>query len=140
MHRYFNRYAMLRATRVTFATLGPLSLPNQRTRGLKRCAPRAINFGSDQKNRPSTMLSFASPFQPLSLSSTASANKPAPGGTAVFCFAGAPLRGLGSSRFAGPSKKADLGTWELAHARALRVVCLERLRASKELFRCMTIP
>ncbi len=39
-----------------------------------------------------------------------------------------------------PSKKADLGTWELSHTRALRVVCLERLRASKELFRCMTIP
>ena len=35
-----------------------------------------------------------------------------------------------------PSKKADLGTWELSHTRALRVVCLERLRASKELFRC----
>ncbi len=29
-----------------------------------------------------------------------------------------------------PSKKADLGTWELSHTRALRVVCLERLRAS----------
>lgn len=35
-----------------------------------------------------------------------------------------------------PSKKADLGTWELSHTRALRVVCLERLRASKEIFRC----
>src|ERR1700676_999313 len=33
-----------------------------------------------------------------------------------------------------PSKKADLGTWELSHTRALRVVCLERLRASKEIF------
>jgi len=30
-----------------------------------------------------------------------------------------------------PSKKADLGTWEQPHARALRVVCLGRLRASK---------
>jgi len=39
-----------------------------------------------------------------------------------------------------PSKKADLGTWELSHTRALRVVCLERLRASKEIFRCMTTP
>ena len=36
---------------------------------------------------------FASPFQPLSLSSTANANKPAPGGTAVFCFTGAPPLG-----------------------------------------------
>lgn len=39
-----------------------------------------------------------------------------------------------------PSKKADLGTWELSHTRALRVVCLERLRASKEIFPCMTTP
>src|SRR5215472_13760605 len=38
-----------------------------------------------------------------------------------------------------PSKKADLGTWEQPHARALRVVCLERLRASKEKFPCSTI-
>src|ERR1700676_2178903 len=39
-----------------------------------------------------------------------------------------------------PSKKADLGTWELSHTRALRVVCLERLRASKEIFLCTTTP
>jgi hypothetical protein len=36
-----------------------------------------------------------------------------------------------------PSKKADLGTWEQPHARALRVVCLERLRASKGEVRCL---
>ena len=36
-----------------------------------------------------------------------------------------------------PSKKADLGTWEPPHARALRVVCLERLRASKGEVRCL---
>ena len=39
----------------------------------------------------------------------------------------------------GPSKKADLGTWEPPPARALRVVCLERLRASKGENRCLTI-
>jgi hypothetical protein len=39
-----------------------------------------------------------------------------------------------------PSKNADLGTWELSYTRALRVVCLERLRASKENFRCTTTP
>lgn len=53
------------------------------------------------RNATSTVLSSVPLFQPLSLSSTASANNPAPGGAAVFCFAGASLRDLGSSRFAG---------------------------------------
>src|SRR6266404_2954005 len=45
------------------------------------------------QNLISTLLSSVPLFEPLSLSSTASANNPAPGGAAVFCFAGTPLRG-----------------------------------------------
>src|SRR6202007_2356238 len=68
---------------------------------------------------------------PPSLSSTASNREAAPCGSAGFCFAILPFPGLVPSPFRAPSKKADLGTWEQPHARALRVVCLERLRASK---------
>jgi hypothetical protein len=95
---------------------------------------------SSQLRRPKSHLNavvFFTLFQPLSLSRTASANNPAPGGAAVFCFAGAPYEVLVPPTSRAPSKKADLGTWELSHTRALRVVCLERLRASKENFRCM---
>jgi hypothetical protein len=66
-----------------------------------------------------------------SLSSTASDREAAPCGSAVFCFAIAPVQVLVPPALRAPSKKADLGTWEQPHARALRVVCLERLRASK---------
>jgi hypothetical protein len=62
-----------------------------------------------------------------------------PCGTAVFCFAIAPVQVLVPPASRAPSKKADLGTWEQPHARALRVVCLERLRASKGEVRCLTI-
>ena len=62
------------------------------------------------------------------------------GGAAVFCFAEAALWVLVPPTPWAPSKKADLGTWELSHTRALRVVCLERLRASNELYGCTTIP
>ena len=59
-----------------------------------------------------------------------------PCGTAVFCFAIAPVQVLVPPVSRAPSKKADLGTWEQPHARALRVVYLERLRASKGEVRC----
>jgi hypothetical protein len=65
-----------------------------------------------------------------SFSSTASVGEAAPCGTAVFCFAIAPESVLVLPASRAPSKKADLGTWEPPPARALRVVCLERLRAS----------
>ena len=66
-----------------------------------------------------------------SFSSTASEREAAPFGAAVFCFATAPVQVLAPPASRAPSKKADLGTREQPHARALRVVCLERLRASK---------
>ncbi len=43
--------------------------------------------------------------------------------------------GFGSSRFAGTLQESR--PWEPPHARALRVVCLERLRASKGEVRCL---
>src|SRR5260221_2313953 len=103
--------------------------------GPKPCVPHGLQL-RPLINALSWVLSFKRSFQPLSLSSTVSANKPAPGGAAVFCFARAPLWVLVPPTSRAPSKKADLGTWELPHTRALRVVCLERLRALKELFRC----
>jgi hypothetical protein len=72
-----------------------------------------------------------------SLSSTASDREAAPCGAAAFCFASAPVQVLVPPPLRAPSKKADLGTWEQPHARALRVVCLERLRASREKLRCL---
>jgi len=72
-----------------------------------------------------------------SLSSTASEREAAPCGSAVFCFAIAPEQVLVPPAWRAPSKKADLGTWELPPARALRVVCLERLRASKGEVPCL---
>src|SRR5690348_15498278 len=51
----------------------------------------------------------------------------------------APVQVLVPPASRAPSKKADLGTWEQPHARALRVVCLERLRASKGEIPCSTI-
>src|SRR5204862_6296995 len=81
-------------------------------------------------HRPHRSSLLPSLFLP-SLSSTASDREAAPCGSAVFCFAAAPVQVLVPPTSRAPSKKADLGTWELPRARALRVVCLERLRASK---------
>src|SRR5579859_6857353 len=118
--------------RIIVITYRPPALPN-RHRENSNGSFRVVST-SVTKNPTSTVLSSVHLFQPLSLSSTASANNPAPGGAAVFCFAGAPYEVLVPPTSRAPSKKADLGTWELSHTRALRVVCLERLRASKEIF------
>ena len=74
-------------------------LPNQRSESyIARSASSKLR---SSKNLTLAVSSSQLLIQPLSLSSTASANNPAPGGAAVFCFAGAPLSGLGSSHFAG---------------------------------------
>jgi len=52
----------------------------------------------------------AVPF-PVLYSVHASGPKPAPGGSALFCFGYAALR-VTVSRYAGPSANAELGTWE----------------------------
>ena len=67
-----------------------------------------------------------------SLSSTESEIEAASCGSAVLCFAIAPVQVLVPPALWAPSKKADLGTWELPPARALGVGCLERLRATNE--------
>jgi hypothetical protein len=50
-----------------------------------------------------------------------------------FCFTSAPEWVLVPPASRAPAKKADLGSWEQPPARALRVVCLERLRAKEKL-------
>jgi hypothetical protein len=128
-----------RATRIIVFT-SQSRLPFQVSRARSQTVRPVSSQLRSPRNATSTVLSSVPLFQPLSLSSTASANKPAPGGAAVFCFARAPYGVLVPPTSRAPSKKADLGTWELSHTRALRVVCLERLRASKEIFRCTTTP
>jgi hypothetical protein len=132
-------FTIKRPTRITIATVRCLSLPSQRSRDLNGASRVASTSAVTQKSAVSGVVvckSFSAAFT-LKHRERKQASARRHGG--LLLRRSAPT-GLGSSRFAGPSKKADLGTWELSHARALRVVCLERLRASKELFRCMTTP
>ena len=62
------------------------------------------------------------PFRtPSSTRGHASGPKPAPGGSALFCFDFVALRVTASS-FAGPSANAELGTWEPGPLARLRQV------------------
>lgn len=62
------------------------------------------------------------PFRiPSSTRGHASGRKPAPGGSALFCFDYVALRVTVSS-FAGPSANAELGTWEPGPLARLRQV------------------
>jgi hypothetical protein len=83
-----------------------------------------LRFGRTSAARSEGMTRFrwSLPFRiPSSTRGHASGPKPAPGGSALFCFDFVALRVTVSS-FAGPSANAELGTWEPGPLARLRQV------------------
>ena len=117
----------------------PLPFPQRRPER-KPCVPRGPKFGTDSQISLNDIVvceSFSAAFT-LKHRECKQVSARRHGGLLLRRSATMGVLAPPASR--APSKKADLGTWELPHTRALRVVCLERLRASKEIFQCTTIP